>query len=167
MKKIILSSILSFGLLAGFSQAQKLTTPVTPSPILYGAPISLSQAEKMMAAAVQEAARNGWTMAIAIVDTGGNLVAFQRMDNTQIGSVEVAIGKAKTANNFKRPSKAFEDVVANGGAGLKILSLPGAVPVEGGEPILLQGKIIGGIGVSGMQSTQDDQVAKAGLNALN
>jgi uncharacterized protein GlcG (DUF336 family) len=89
------------------------------------------------------------------------------MDNTQIGSIEVAIGKAQTANNFKRPSKAFEDVVAGGGAGLRILSLPGVVPLEGGEPILLQGKIIGGIGVSGMQSSQDAQVAKAGLNALN
>ncbi len=167
MKKIYLSSILCLSLMTGFPQAQKPATPVSASPVLYGAPISFSQAEKMMAAAVQEAARNGWTMAIAIVDTGGNLVAFQRMDNTQIGSVEVAIGKAKTANNFKRPTKVFEDVVANGGVGLRILSLPGVVPLEGGEPILLQGKIIGGIGVSGMKSTEDDQVAKAGLNSLN
>jgi len=153
--------------MTAFPQAQKPATPVSTSPVLYGAPISFSQAEKMMAAAIQEATRNGWTMAIAIVDTGGNLVAFQRMDNTQIGSVEVAIGKAKTANNFKRPTKVFEDVIANGGAGLRILSLPGVVPLEGGEPILLQGKIIGAIGVSGMKSTEDAQVAKAGLNALN
>ena len=167
MKTTCLSILLCLSLLTGFAQAQKPTTPVSPSPLVYGAPISFSQAEKIMAAAIQEAARNGWTMAIAIVDTGGNLVAFQRMDNTQIGSIEVAIGKAQTANNFKRPSKAFEDVLAGGGAGLRILSLPGAVPLEGGEPILFQGKIIGGIGVSGMQSSQDAQVAKAGLNALN
>ncbi len=167
MKKIYFSSVLWLSLITGFSQAQKPAAPVGSSPLPYGAPISFGQAEKVMAAAIQEAARNGWTMAIAIVDTGGNLVAFQKMDNTQIGSVEVAIGKAKTANNFKRPTKAFEDVVANGGAGLRILSLPGAVPLEGGEPILFQGKIIGGIGVSGMQSAQDDQVAKAGLSALN
>ena len=164
MKKIYLSTLLWLSLLPGFTQPQKATTPAPP---VYGAPVSFNQAEKIMAAAVQEAARNGWTMAIAIVDTGGNLVAFQRMDNTQIGSIEVAIGKAKTANNFKRPSKAFEDLIANGGVGLKILALPGAVPVEGGEPILFQGRIIGGIGVSGMSSSQDDQVAKAGLNALN
>jgi uncharacterized protein GlcG (DUF336 family) len=167
MKKTLLSSLVMVSLVTGFSQAQKPVTPASASPLLYGAPISSSQAEKIMAAAVQEAARNGWTMAIAIVDTGGNLVLFQRMDNTQIGSVDVAIGKAKTANNFKRPTKVFEDAVAGGGAGLRILSLPGAVPLEGGEPIIFQGKIIGGIGVSGMKSTEDDQVAKAGLNALN
>src|SRR5258706_14977806 len=167
MKTTCLSILLCLSLLTGFAQAQKPTTPVSPSPLVYGAPITFSQAEKVMAAAIQEAARNGWTMAIAIVDTGGDLVSFQRMDNTQIGSIEVALGKARTANNFKRPSKAFEDQVANGGIGLKILSLPGVVPVEGGEPILFQGKIIGGIGASGMSSSQDDQVAKAGLNALN
>jgi glc operon protein GlcG len=167
MKKICLSCTLWLSLMTGFSQTQKPVAPVSTPPVLYGAPISLSQAEKMMTAALQEAARNGWPMAVAIVDTGGNLVAFERMDNTQIGSVDVAIGKAKTANNFKRPTKAFEDLIANGGAGLRILSLPGAVALEGGEPILLLGKIIGGIGVSGMKSTEDDQVAKAGLNALN
>lgn len=166
MKKIYLFVILFLSLITAFPQAQKPVTPVGAAPVLYGSPITLSQAEKVMAAAVEEAVRNGWTMAIAIVDAGGNLVAFQKMDNTQIGSVEVAIAKAKTANNFKRPTKVFEDLVANGGVGLRILSLPGAVPLEGGEPIMFQGKIIGGIGVSGMKSTEDDQVAKAGLNAL-
>ena len=164
MKKIAFFLLLFSSLLTGFSQTQK---PAAPSIVSYGAPVSLSQAEKMMTAAILEATNNGWTMAIAIVDTGGNLVSFRRMDNTQIGSVDVAIGKATTANNFKRPTKVFEDLVANGGVGLRILSLPGAVPLEGGEPILFQGKIIGGIGVSGMQSGQDAQVAHAGLNALN
>src|SRR5258708_14070943 len=167
MKRIYLSLAVGVGLMTGFSQVQKSPPPPSAAPILYGAPVSIGQAEKMMAAALQEATKNGWTMAIAIVDTGGNLVAFERMDNTQIGSVDVAIGKAKTANNFKRPTKAFEDAVASGGPGLRILSVPGAVALEGGEPILFQGKIIGGIGVSGMLSAQDDQVAKAALTVLN
>jgi uncharacterized protein GlcG (DUF336 family) len=167
MKKIYLLSALLVSLLPGRAQIQKSTPTATASPLLYGAPITLSQAEKVMAAAMQEATNNGWTLAIAIVDTGGNLVAFQKMDNTQIGSIDVAIGKAKTANHFKRPTKVFEDAVTNGGVGLRILSLPGVVPVEGGELIMLQGKIIGAIGVSGMQSTQDVQAARAGVNALN
>lgn len=105
-------------------------------------------------------------MAVAIVDTGGNLIAFKRMDNTQVGSIAVAMGKAKTANNFKRPTKVFEDAVAAGGIGLRILSLPDVVPLEGGESILLNGKVIGAIGVSGMSSAQDAQVAHAGIAAL-
>ena len=91
---------------------------------------------------------------------------LEKMDNTQIGSIEVAIGKAKTANNFKRPTKVFEDVVASGGVGLRVLSIQGVFPIEGGEPILYNGKIIGGIGVSGMSSAQDEEVVKAGLAAL-
>jgi uncharacterized protein GlcG (DUF336 family) len=87
------------------------------------------------------------------------------MDNTQIGSLEVAMGKAKTANNFKRPTKSFEDVVAGGGAGLRILNVPGILPVEGGEPIYSNGKIIGAIGISGMSSAQDGEVVKAALAA--
>ena len=106
-------------------------------------------------------------MAIAIVDTGGKLVLFKKMDNTQIGSIDVSISKAVTANNFKRPSKALEDAVAGGGIGLRVLALPGVTPLEGGELILLNGKIIGAIGVSGGQSTQDGQVARAGLSVIN
>ncbi|HEV8512529.1 MAG TPA: heme-binding protein [Cyclobacteriaceae bacterium] len=137
------------------------------APLVYGEPIRLEQAEKVMAAALQEAAKNNWTMAIAIVDTGGKLVLFKKMDNTQIGSIDVAISKATTANNFKRPSKVFEDAVVNGGIGLRVLSLPGVAPLEGGELIMLNGKIIGAIGVSGAQSTQDGQVARVGLAAVN
>jgi glc operon protein GlcG len=91
---------------------------------------------------------------------------LHRLDNTQIGSVDVAIGKARTANNFKRSSKAFEDMVAGGGVGLRALSIPGVYTLEGGELIVSNGKIIGGIGVSGMAATQDAEVAKAGLAAL-
>ena len=143
------------------------TQKPAPAPLTYGEPIRLEQAEKVMAAALQEALKNNWTMAIAIVDTGGKLVMFKRADNTQIGSVDVAISKAITANNFKRATKVFEDAVAGGGLGLRVLSLPGVTPLEGGELIMLNGKIIGAIGVSGGQSTQDGQVAKAGLAVIN
>ncbi len=145
------------------AQTQKPAAP----PLTYGEPIRLEQAEKVMAAALQEATKNNWTMAIAIVDTGGKLVLFKKMDNTQIGSIDVAISKATTANNFKRPSKVFEDAVAGGGIGLRVLSLPGVAPLEGGELILLNGKIIGAIGVSGAQSPQDGQVARTGVSAVN
>lgn len=142
-------------------------TPKPAAPLTYGEPIQLEQAEKVMAAALQEASKNNWTMAIAIVDPGGNLVLFKKMDNTQIGSVNVAISKATTANNFKRATKVFEDAVAGGGLGLRILSLPGVTPLEGGELIMLNGKIIGAIGVSGMKSTEDGQVARAGASVIN
>jgi glc operon protein GlcG len=137
------------------------------TPLTYGETIKLDQAEKVLAAALQEATKNNWTMAIAIVDTGGKLVLFKRMDNTQIGSIDVAISKAVTANNFKRPSKVFEDAVTSGGIGLRVLSLPGVTPLEGGELIMFNGKIIGAIGVSGAQSSQDGQVARAGTSTLN
>jgi glc operon protein GlcG len=145
-----------------FAQNQKPAAPLT-----YGESIKIEQAEKVMAAALQEATKNNWTMAIAIVDTGGKLVLFKKIDNTQIGSVDVSISKAITANNFKRASKVFEDAVAGGGLGLRVLSLPGITPLEGGELIIFNGKIIGAIGVSGAQSTQDGQVARAGTAVIN
>ena len=157
-------------LLANFSataQKEAEKTPVKNNPIVaYGESISLASAKKVLSAAEAFAQSNQWTMVIAIVDTGGNLVALEKMDNTQLGSIDVAIGKAKTANNFKRSTKVFEDLVANGGIGLRLLGVQGIVPLEGGEPIFSNGKIIGAIGVSGMQSTQDAEVARAGLSAL-
>jgi glc operon protein GlcG len=134
---------------------------------LYGESISLEKAKKVVDAAEAFALKNQWTVVIAIVDTGGNLVLLEKIDNTQIGSIDIAIAKAKTANNFKRSTKVFEDAVAKGGVGLRVLNVPGILPLEGGEPILLDGKVIGGIGVSGMQSSQDQEVVKAGLAALN
>lgn len=142
------------------------TAQTATQPPMYGNSISLEDAKKMMSAAEALAKSKQWPVAIAIVDTGGNLVLVEKLDNTQIASIEIAIGKAKTANNFKRPTKAMEDAVAGGGAGLRILSVPGAFPMEGGEPIFSNGKIIGAIGVSGVQSGQDAEVAKAGLAAL-
>ena len=141
--------------------------PKPASPVNYGEPISLETAKKIAAAGEAFAIKNQWTVVISIVDTGGNIVLLQRMDNTQIGSLEVATGKARTANNFKRPTKAFEDAVAGGAAGARVLSIDGVYAIEGGELIVVNGKIVGGIGVSGMSSTQDEEVVKAGLAVLN
>ena len=105
-------------------------------------------------------------MAVAVVDPGGTLVYYEKMDNTQLGSADVAIEKARTAAKFKRPSKAFQDLVAGGGAGLRILRLPGAVPFEGGIPLILEGQIVGAIGVSGDTSDHDGMCAQAGASTL-
>jgi uncharacterized protein GlcG (DUF336 family) len=137
-----------------------------PPPPPYGAPITFDQAQKAMAAAQAEAKKNSWNVVIAIVDSGGHLVSLQRLDNTQYGSIDVAKGKATTAVSFRRPTKALEDVITGGGVGLRILKLEGATPLEGGVPIVVDGKIIGGIGVSGVLSSQDAQIARAGADAL-
>ncbi len=136
------------------------------APIPYGEAISLEQAKKVIAAAEVEAKKNSWPVAIAVVDGAGFLVAFQRLDNTQLGSVKVAIQKAETSAKFRRPTKVFEETLEKGGANLKILKLPDALPIEGGLPIIHEGKIIGAIGVSGVKSTEDGQVAAAGLEVL-
>jgi uncharacterized protein GlcG (DUF336 family) len=135
-----------------------------PNP--YGPPITLEQAKKPAAAALAEAAKNKWTMAVAIVDTSGNLVYYEKMDNTQIASATVAIDKARSAALYKRPTKALQDAVAAGGAGLRILRLKGAIPVEGGVPLILDGRIIGAIGVSGDSSDHDNQCAAAGATLM-
>jgi glc operon protein GlcG len=155
------SLFIAFILIAFGASAQAPNTP-----IMYGNPITLETAKKIMSAAEAFAISKQWTVAIAIVDTGGHLVLMEKLNNTQVASIEIAIGKAKTANNFKRPTKALEDVVAGGGTGLRMLAVPGLFPMEGGEPIYSDGKIIGAIGVSGMQSGQDAEVVKAGLSAL-
>jgi glc operon protein GlcG len=140
----------------------------TPSPppanIPYGVSISAEAAKKIAAAAIAEARKNNWAMAVAIVDTGGYLVYFERMPDTQLGSVDVSIAKAKSAVLFRRPTKSFQDTVAAGGAGLRMLGLPGAVPVEGGIPLIVDGKIIGAVGASGGTSDQDGHTAQAGAD---
>ena len=132
----------------------------------YGTPITADTAKKVAAPAIAEARKNQWMMAIAIVDTSGELVYFERMDDTQVGSVDVAISKARSAARFKRPTKAFQDALAAGGEGLRILALDGAIPVEGGMPLVAGGKIVGAIGASGGTSQQDGVVAQAAVNAL-
>jgi len=129
----------------------------------YGPEIGVDLAKKISAGAVAESKKNGWRMAIAIVDNHGFLVYYERMDDTQTGSVQVALDKAKAAATFRRPTKAFEDGIAKGRVAL--LGLSGATPIEGGLPIMSGGKVIGGIGVSGANSDQDAAAAVAGLKA--
>jgi len=143
-----------------------ITGTVSQMPNAYGPPISLETAKKVAAAAIAEAAKNNWAMAVAIVDPAGNLVYYEKMDNTQLGSAHVSIEKARTAATFKRPTKAFQDALANGGENWRVLGLPGVVPSEGGIPLLIEGKIVGAIGLSGMTSAQDGQCAKAGAETL-
>jgi len=150
-------------LLLVFAGAQSMPAQM-PNP--YGPSISLEAAKKLAAPALAEAAKNNWSIALAIVDPSGNLVYFEKMDNTQLGSVNVAIDKARTAAMFKRPTKAFQDGLAAGGDGLRILRLQGVTPVEGGFPLLIDGKIVGAIGASGATSAQDSQCAKAGADSL-
>jgi len=135
--------------------------------IRYGAPITLAQAQAVAAAAATEAHANHWPMVIAVVDSSAQLVLLHKLDHAQLGSVTVAQEKANTAARFKRPSKIFEDTLAAGGLGMRLLGTPGICPLDGGLPLLRDGRLVGAIGVSGMQSTQDAQVAAAGLRAFD
>jgi glc operon protein GlcG len=158
----------AFALAAGSASAQQPSgTSQQPAPTPpYGPPITLEQAKRVMAAAELEAAKNSWQVAVTILDSGGNMVMFHKLDNTQLASIGVSEGKANTALRFKRPSKALDDVIAAGGAGLRLLAVKDITPLEGGLPIILDGTIIGAIGVSGALSSQDAQVARAGAAAV-
>lgn len=133
---------------------------------LYGPPITLDQARKVMAAAEAEARKNNWSMSIAIVDSGGHMVLFQRMDGSQFAGARVARDKAWSAAGYKRAGKIFQDRLATGGVEWRLLQLHGVSALDGGNPILMDGKLIGGIGVSGGSGEQDGQVSKAGAGAL-
>ena len=126
--------------------------------------LTLDGAKKVAAAAEAEAKKNNWNVVIAVVDDGGHLLYLQRIDGTQTGSIEVAIQKARTAQAFKRPTKVFEDAIAGGRNAL--IALHGALPLEGGLPIVVGGQLVGAIGVSGVKSTEDGQIAKAGVESL-
>jgi glc operon protein GlcG len=138
--------------------------PAPPPP--YGPAITLDQAKRVMSAAELEAAKNSWTVAITILDSGGNLVMFHKFDNAQLSAVTTSEGKARTALEFKLPSKALDDAIAAGGAGMRLLALKDITPLQGGILILADGKIVGAIGVSGALSAQDEQVAKIGADVL-
>lgn len=126
--------------------------------------ITLKGAQTMMAAAEAEAARNGWKVAIAIVDASGQLLMFQKLDGTQSGSVNIAQAKARTAAQFMRPTKVLEDVVTGGRTAF--LAAEGVLPLQGGVPVIAEGVCVGAVGVSGVMSNQDEQVATAAVNAL-
>lgn len=146
--------------------AQQVAAPSAPPVVPYGTPITFEMAKKAMAAAEADAVKNGWPMAIVILDSTGHTVMVHKLDNTQYGSLGAAEDKARSAVYFRRPTKVFEDLVAQGGIGLRTLTLRGAYPIEGGIPIVVDGKIIGAIGVSGGTAPQDGQVAKVGAEAV-
>ena len=154
MKKInlLVSSLLIAAATLG---AQQLSTKKS---------LNLAVAKVIVAAAEKEAMTNGWAIFITVIDDGGTMMAMERLDDAQIGSLEVSIGKAQTSLKFKRPSKVFDDLITSGKNAL--LGLPGVTPIEGGFPLMADGKVIGAIGVSGGTSPQDGQVAQAGLDAL-
>ena len=140
---------------------------MSQGPAPYGAPITLDAAKKLMAASEAEAKANGWSVVIHIVDSGCQTVMVQRLDGTQYGSLIVAEGKARTALNFRRPSKAFQDLIAGGGPAHGFLTFNHITAVQGGLPIIIDGKIIGAVGVSGVTSAQDEQIAAAGIKAIS
>jgi uncharacterized protein GlcG (DUF336 family) len=133
---------------------------------MYGPSVTAETAKQLAAPAIAEAKKNNWAMAVAVVDPAGDLVYFEKMDDTQVASTVVAIDKARAAARFKRETKAFQDMLTAGGAGLRVYGLTGVVPVDGGVPLVRDGKVIGAIGASGGTSEQDGQVARAGASAL-
>ncbi len=156
MKNLVRAVVLATFAFATQAQAQT-----------YGAPISLDQARKVMSAAEAEMAKNKWVMSIAIVDSGGHLMLFQRATGSQFAGAKIAEDKAYSAAAYRRPGKAFQDRLATGGAELRILQLRGVSAIDGGDPIVVDGRIIGGIGVSGGSGEQYGHVSKAGAGALN
>lgn len=148
------------------ASAQTAPSPPAPPITPYGAPLGLSQAKKVMAAAEAEAVRNGWSMVIVVMDSADHVVLQEKLDNTQYSALGGAEDKARSALHFKRPTKELEEVLARGGIGLRYLALRGAMPLEGGLPILVDGKIVGSIGVGGGTSVQDGQVARVGSEAF-
>jgi len=165
-KPMILSLALGAALLVAVTtaSAQQPAAPAPP-PAPYGMPITNEQAKKVMAGAEAEAKKNNWPVAIVILDSGGQMVMMQRLDNTQWGSTDIAKEKARTAVALRRPTKALQDAIAQGGVNLRFLSTGFSV-LEGGIPIIADGKIIGSIGVSGVTSQQDAQTAQAGIDNL-
>jgi glc operon protein GlcG len=150
-------------IVAGLGLAPSVVSAQAPPP--YGLAITLDQAKKVMTGAEAEAKKNGWPVVIVILDSGGNLVMLQRLDNAQWGSVDIAKDKARSAVALRRPTKVFQDLIAQGGANLRLLNIGFSV-LEGGIPIMADGKIIGAVGVSGATSQQDAQIGQAGIDAL-
>ena len=160
--------VVSFAI-AGLCRAQSATPAAQPPSLYltpYGPPITLEAAKKVASAAQAEAMRNHWLMTVAVVDPAGNLVYYERTDNSQAASSKVAIEKARSAAIYKRPTKAFQDALAKGGVAMRLLSLDGALPVEGGVPLISAGRIVGAIGVSGDLSENDAQCATVAAQEL-
>jgi glc operon protein GlcG len=164
LQSLVVGAVLMLAATSSVSAQQPAAAPPPPPP--YGPAITLEQAKKVMAGAEAEANKNKWNVVIAVLDSGGNLVMVHRMDGAQWGSIEVAREKAYSAVAFRRPTKVFQDLIEQGGGNMRILRLPGASPLEGGIPIVADGKLIGAVGVSGVTSQQDAQIGRAGIEAM-
>ena len=160
----LVSLVVSMALVLIMGGAAIAQTPAPPPE--YGTPISLEQAKKIMAGAEAEATKNKWPVVITILDSGGQLVMMQRLDNAQWGSVDISREKARSSVALRRPTKALQDLISQGGANLRLLNIGYSV-LEGGIPIVVGGKLIGAVGVSGVTSQQDAQIAQAGIDALS
>jgi glc operon protein GlcG len=158
--------LLSIAIAVAFLVAASLPTRVEAQAPSYGPIVTLEQARKAVASARAEAEKNKWNVAIAVVDTHGFLVALEKIDDTQTASIQIAIDKAMSSAMYRRPTKAFADALASGPGGVRVLNLRGASAIEGGLPIVVGGKVVGAIGVSGVTAEQDGMVAKAGADAL-
>ncbi len=168
MRKLVIALSIAAAAWASGAQAEMAApaAPAAPAPT-YGQPgVTLEQATAAVAAAMAEAKKNGWLMAIAVVSNSGQLVHFSKMDQTQFGSIKIAIHKATAAAQFRRPTKVFEDRIAQGGAGIAVMTLDGVIASEGGIPLMRDGKIIGAIGCSGATGAQDGQACKAGADTI-
>jgi glc operon protein GlcG len=152
--------------LPSLALAQTQASSSSSQPLPYGPAITLQQARTVSAAAMAEATKNGWRAIVAVVDSSGQVVSLDRMDGAQFGSIDIARQKAWSAVAFKRPTKAFQDTLESGGIGLRVLTLDGVMPVDGGLLLVANGHIIGGIGISGVLPAHDGQIAKAGADAL-
>ena len=149
-----------FGLAVALAASSSLAFAQDRRPD-YGTAVNVAQAKKIAAGVIAECAKNQWNVAVAVVDNHGYLVYFERMDNTQTASMDIAVGKAKAAATYRRPTRAFADVINKGGPATA--TLPGVFASPGGLPIMAEGKVTGGVGVSGVTGDQDEQCAKAGL----
>jgi uncharacterized protein GlcG (DUF336 family) len=158
--------IVCSALLIGVEARAQQPGPTPAPPIEYGPTVTLDQARKAADAALAEAKKNNWLMAVAVVGPTGDLVYFAKMDNTQYQAIPLAQHKARAAAVFKRPTKAFEERVSAGGAGIASMTLDGMIASEGGVLIVAEGKIIGAIGASGGSGAQDAVVSTAGVNAI-
>ena len=154
MKRILLSTVLIAFAASASAQDRR------PD---YGPAVNAAAAEKIAASVIAECQKNSWNVAVAVVDTHGFLVYFKRMDNTQTASMDIAIGKAKAAATYRRPTRVFMDVINKGGPATA--TLPGVFASPGGVPIMVDGKVTGAVGVSGVTGDQDEQCAKAGLGS--
>lgn len=158
MSKLALQFLgaVAFTSIAGLASAQE-----RPS---YGASINLAAAKKVASGVIAECQKNNWRVAVAVVDTHGTLVYYEKIDDTQTVSAQIAVDKARAAAMYRRPTRAFADVIVK--VGPAIMTLPGVIASPGGEPIMIGGRVVGGVGVSGVTGDQDEQCAKAGLASL-